>query len=156
MKAARAPDPAGGQPARAMLLLPAVLSSLPVIGSRLLDFARDAAGERGAGKEVHALRLAVQEACTNVIKHGRMSDADRRLAIRFELEGDQLNILISDSGEPFDPGAVDPTLSLDDEPAEGGYGLFLIRSLVDVINYQSAGGTNTLTLGKVLPPEEST
>lgn len=136
-----------------MLLLPAVLSSLPVIGRRLLDFARDAAGERGAGQEIHALRLAVQEACTNVIKHGRMSDAERRLAIRFEMEGDQLNILISDQGEPFDPGAVDPTLSWDDEPAEGGYGLFLIRSLVDVMDYQSAGGTNTLTLSKFLPPE---
>jgi anti-sigma regulatory factor (Ser/Thr protein kinase) len=32
--------------------------------------------------------------------------------------------------------------------AEGGYGLFLINSLVDVIRYESSGGWNTLTLIK--------
>lgn len=154
MKPARRTEPAGGDPARAMLLLPAVLSSLPVIGERLIAFAGEAAAERGAGPALHRLRLAVQEACTNVIRHGRMTDAQRRLAVQFELLGDMVHVRISDRGEPFDPTAADHVLPTGSEPAEGGYGLFLINRLVDVVEYHSADGTNTLTLGKLLAEED--
>jgi anti-sigma regulatory factor (Ser/Thr protein kinase) len=41
-----------------------------------------------------------------------------------------------------------------EDPAEGGYGLFLIQALVDEIYYEARAKGNTLVLRKRLPPEE--
>jgi serine/threonine-protein kinase RsbW len=154
MKAARDHScEAEGAPG-SLLLLPVALSSLPLIGSRLRAYACEAAGERGEAKEVHDLRLAVQEACTNVIKHGQMSPEERRLVIRFEFAEDVLSVLITDQGAPFEPPEVSEPPGTREDPAEGGYGLFLIRALVDEMFYEIRPRGNTLVLRKRLQPEE--
>lgn len=139
------------EPRRAMLLLPATLPSLPIIGERLHAFAREICDGLGDAREVHDLRLAVQEACTNLIKHGRLADGDRRLALRFEMNNHALSVLITCRGEAFDPRRETALPGSADEPAEGGYGLFLIRALVDGMSYEAADGGNTLVLVKRLP-----
>jgi serine/threonine-protein kinase RsbW len=142
----REPDP--------WLLLPVALSSLPLIGSRLYDYACEVAGERGRGKDVRNLRLAVQEACTNVIKHGRISPDERRLVLRFEFADDVLSVLITDQGAPFEPPLVFEPPGTREDPAEGGYGLFLMRALVDEMYYETRTKGNTLVLRKRLQLEE--
>jgi serine/threonine-protein kinase RsbW len=149
------PDDLPREPKRAMHLLPAELSSLPIIGERLHAFATDAAGPVGEAKEVHDLRLAVQEACTNLINHGWIASDKRRLAVRFELMGNLLSVYITDQGEAFDPRGEDVTPA-GVSPAEGGYGLALIRSLVDELHYEATESGNTLVLGKRLPPGDET
>jgi anti-sigma regulatory factor (Ser/Thr protein kinase) len=154
MKAAREHSLAEEGWPGAMLLLPVALASLPLIGSRLHAFAREVAGERGEAKEVHDLRLAVQEACTNVIKHGRRSAAERRFVIRFEFAEDVLSVLVTDQGAPFEPPVISEPPGSREDPAEGGYGLFLMRALVDEMFYEVRARGNTLVLRKRLPPEE--
>ncbi len=137
-----------------LLLLPIALSALPLIGSRLHAYASQVAGARGEAKEVHDLRLAVQEACANIIKHGQMAPQERRLVVRFEFADDVLSVLITDQGVPFDPPVVLEPPGTAEEPAEGGYGLFLIRALVDEVFYRADTKGNTLVLRKRLLPEE--
>jgi serine/threonine-protein kinase RsbW len=154
MRPARLPAPASPEPRRAMLLLPVELSSLPIIGARLRAFAEEAAGPIGEAKELHELRLAVQEYATNVIKHGRIEEANRRLVVRFELFQDLLTVFITDQGEAFDPRREATLPGGEEDPAEGGYGLFLIQALVDEIRYETTESGNTLILRKQLPARD--
>ena len=65
------------------------------------------------------------------------------------------NILIfvlTDSGKEFDPTKVpdaDVTLSAEEREI-GGLGIFLIRQIMDIVEYQRIDGKNVLTIGKQL------
>lgn len=150
-----APRPDEGQRPGDTLLVPADLDSLPFVGARLHAFARDMAGETGDAKEVHDLRLAVQEACANIIKHGALAASDRRLLVRFDFTGGLLSVLVTSRGEPFDPRQEASLPSQEFDFAEGGYGLFLIQALVDRVDYLVTEGGNTLVLAKRLPPGDA-
>ena len=67
-------------------------------------------------------------------------------------DGQWLTFVIRDSGTPFDPTTkedADTTLSAEERPI-GGLGIFLVRQLMDVIQYQRDGDKNVLTLRKKL------
>ena len=64
----------------------------------------------------------------------------------------ELCFVIRDKGKPFDPTAqdeADTTLSLEERPI-GGLGIYLVRQLMDSINYERIDGQNVLTLRKKL------
>ena len=67
-----------------------------------------------------------------------------------------LKFTISDSGTPFDPTArpeADTTLSAEERPI-GGLGIYLVRQLMDSINYERIDNKNVLTLRKKLTSNE--
>ncbi|HYT32400.1 MAG TPA: ATP-binding protein [Thermoanaerobaculia bacterium] len=97
------------------------------------------------------LKLAVDEACTNIVEHGYvgMPQGDMRVSIAFD--GERLTVVISDHGRSFDPERIaPPDIRMDCEEREpGGLGWHLIRSTVDGFRYESgAGEGNLLTLVK--------
>ncbi len=60
--------------------------------------------------ELFAIRLAVEEALTNAIKHGNGSDPAKNVRIEYEIDPEQVRIRIEDEGPGFDPEEVpDPT-----------------------------------------------
>ena len=112
----------------------------------------DRAGERfGVDRAVLAdLRLAVDEAVTNIILHGYNGRAGQ-VELHLERDGDAVIIRIRDQAESFDASHVNaPQLdtSLADRPF-GGMGLFLIKKLTDEAEFLSLpGGGNELKLVK--------
>jgi serine/threonine-protein kinase RsbW len=112
----------------------------------------DRAGERfGVDSAVLAdLRLAVDEAVTNIILHGYNGRAGQ-VELHLERDGDAVIIRIRDQAESFDASHVNaPQLdtSLADRPF-GGMGLFLIKKLTDEAEFLSLpGGGNELKLVK--------
>lgn len=116
------------------------------------DFITESAQLAGLSPEkIGELLLAVDEAVTNIIMHGGI-DAAHHIEIETQASPDTLSIRILDNGRQFDPtAAAEP--DLDAPPLEcakpGGYGIYLLRSLVDQVNYQfQADGRNELTLSK--------
>ena len=64
----------------------------------------------------------------------------------------QLIFILTDAGKEFDPTQIpdaDITLSAE-ERSIGGLGIFLIRQIMNTIEYQRIDGKNVLTLGKDL------
>jgi len=110
---------------------------------------------RAAGGDARScgdLKLAVDEACTNVIEHGYEG---RSGTIRLSVaeNGGSLTVIIEDRGLPFDPSSVaPPDLSAGWRDRKiGGLGWHFIRSCVDEIRYEpGADGRNRLTLVKKL------
>jgi anti-sigma regulatory factor (Ser/Thr protein kinase) len=104
---------------------------------------------------IYHLTLAVDEACTNAIKHGYDGQAGR-IEITIEPTKDGVRTVIRDWGVPFEPDAVpvpDISAPLDKRP-QGGLGLFLIRKVMDEVHFKfDAVNGNTLTMVKRLAGE---
>jgi serine/threonine-protein kinase RsbW len=73
------------------------------------------------------LKLAITEACSNSVRHA-YADGDGSVDIRYQLHSDRLVIEVADNGEGFDPH---PAESDEDDLAEGGLGIAIIRSVAD-------------------------
>jgi anti-sigma regulatory factor (Ser/Thr protein kinase) len=116
------------------------------------EFVGQAAEQAGfSGKEVYAVQLAADEACSNVIEHAYAGQPDGEIEIDCEVVGGQITIVIHDHGKEFDITKVrKPNLSKDlGERQVGGLGVFLIYKLMDEVCFQSSKETgNILTMVK--------
>ena len=96
------------------------------------------------------LRLAVDEAVTNVVIHG-YGDLEGKVEIQMEAQGDSVVIRIRDHAKTFDPRCVNtPQLdtALKDRPF-GGMGIFLIKKMTDKAEFiPLQGGGNEIRLVK--------
>jgi serine/threonine-protein kinase RsbW len=123
------------------------------------EFVAEACRRAGAGgRAVFDLRLAVDEACTNIIEHGYAGRPPGSIDIRVEANGDRIVVTIADRGASFAPSALpEPDLSADWKSRPlGGLGWHLIRSAVDDVDYRpDAASGNRLTLIKRLGPKRT-
>jgi serine/threonine-protein kinase RsbW len=108
---------------------------------------------RAAGfsdKAVYAVQLAADEAASNIIEHAYAGRADASFEMSCEFSGDRLVITFVDQGMSFDISkVVKPDVKADlSERKIGGLGIFLIRKLMDDVQYKSTSSENTLVLTK--------
>jgi serine/threonine-protein kinase RsbW len=105
------------------------------------------------------LKLAVDEACSNLVVHGYRGREPGPIAVAFALDGDEIVITITDHAPPFNP--EDAPIPRLDAPAgdrrPGGLGWHLIKQIADRLEYESdAEKGNRLTMVKKFvrrPPE---
>jgi serine/threonine-protein kinase RsbW/sigma-B regulation protein RsbU (phosphoserine phosphatase) len=106
--------------------------------------------------DAYVLTLVMEEVFTNVVRHGYPEEGGHRIAVRLELAGGVVTLVVEDDAQSFDPVQA-PLADLDaplDERRVGGLGVHLIRTLVDDVAYRRDGGRNVLTLRKKLQPKE--
>jgi anti-sigma regulatory factor (Ser/Thr protein kinase) len=99
-----------------------------------------------------SLNLALEEAVTNVIMYAYPEGTDGTVDIITEVNDGLLTFIIKDSGKAFDPTQkedADVTLSAE-ERSIGGLGIFLVRQIMDSVDYQRIDNQNILTLKKKL------
>ena len=99
-----------------------------------------------------SLNLALEEAVTNVIMYAYTEGTDGTVDIITEANDGLLTFIIKDSGKAFDPTQkedADVTLSAEERQI-GGLGIFLVKQIMDTVNYQRIDGQNILTLTKKL------
>jgi len=101
---------------------------------------------------VYKIQLAVDEACTNVMKHSYKNDPTQDIGISVSWDDMRLIVEITDSGLPFDPGNYhQPDLgTFIKQKKRGGLGIHLIRSLMDEVRYDRKNDKNLITLVKEL------
>jgi len=104
------------------------------------------------------ISLAVDEACTNVIKHAHKFDARRKIDLEVNYDSKRIEIVISDKGAGFDPGAL-PKPDLNKyihEAKMGGLGIHLMKTLMDEVIYSfNPGVKNQVKLIKYLKNSKS-
>lgn len=129
-------------------IFPATFESLDSIREFVGQAARDAEMN---DDEVYAVQLAVDEACSNIIEYAYAGVKGEKIECTFNSFPDGLTVIIKDHGKPFDPASVpdpDMTLNIKKRPL-GGLGVFLMRSMMDKIHYESLGEAgNVLTMVK--------
>ncbi|HET54675.1 MAG TPA: ATP-binding protein [Ignavibacteria bacterium] len=118
------------------------------------EFVENVARESGFSKEiVSKISLAVDEACTNVIKHAYKFSPDREIKILTQFNDSKLTIRITDSGDKFDPNLIpEPNLKeYHKQKKVGGLGMFLMKKLMDEVQYHTlSGNQNQVVLVKYL------
>jgi len=103
---------------------------------------------------LYDLKLAVDEACTNIITHGYAGMDPGTIILCVEPGPGQVRITITDFGrcfEPADSPAPDVEAALDDRPT-GGFGLYFIYQTMDEVDYIADPCGNRLMLCKRLQP----
>lgn len=101
-------------------------------------FVFQAASEAGFDeKEIYAVELAVDEACSNIIEHAYGGEDKGEIECTCNDTNDGLEIIIRDDGRPFDPKLIpSPNFSVElNELKPRGAGLFLIRNMMDDVDF---------------------
>ncbi len=115
----------------------------------------DAAQSAGFNeKACFQIALACDEACANIIEHAYGGQGKGEIEVAWGVAAGRFHIIFRDNGSPFDPGAVplpNPELPLDDEQTVGGWGLQIIRQVMDEMDFHFDDAGNSLTLTKYLP-----
>jgi serine/threonine-protein kinase RsbW len=99
------------------------------------------------------LKLAVEEACTNVITHGYAGMNPGSIMLVLEFDRAQVRVTLTDFGHPFEPcepAAPDVEASLEDGRLHR-FGLYFIYQTMDHIGYETCQDGNHLTFVKRLP-----
>lgn len=88
---------------------------------------------------IFAIKLALEEALTNGVKHGNANDPSKKITVRFYVSNDRIVIMVKDQGPGFSPDKVpDPTA---DENLErpNGRGIMLMHAYMTRVCYNDCG-----------------
>jgi len=98
---------------------------------------------------VNAFKLSIDEAATNIIKHA-YRDKEGPITMRVVVKKNSMTVILIDQGKFFDPGRVqNPDLNrYVDIGKKGGLGIFIMRKLIDEIEYRHTEEGNELRLTK--------
>ena len=103
-------------------------------------------------EQVFNLNLVLEEAVSNVIFYAYTKEEHQEIVLTAKMSNKSLIFVLTDSGKEFDPTQapdVDVALSAEERKI-GGLGIFLIRQIMNKVEYQRIEGKNVLTLGKDL------
>jgi anti-sigma regulatory factor (Ser/Thr protein kinase) len=99
---------------------------------------------------VFSLNLVIEEALANIISYGYDDQGSHQIRMEFAREGSDLRLTIIDDGHEYDPTLkMDPDINLSvGERPVGGLGIFLIKKIMDRVEYQREDNKNYLILTK--------
>ncbi len=94
------------------------------------------------GDRVDALKTAVSEAVTNAIEHGNQHDAAMKVIVLLTVRDDELIVSVADQGrqmlDQHHTTRVPQIQDILDKDDKGGWGIWLIRELVDEVEFTTA------------------
>lgn len=111
--------------------------------SEIRDFIASSARDVGISEDtVENIMLAVDEACTNIIKHAYKYNPDGEIKISFDFSKGKFTVIIQDEGASFEPDLIpDPDLQkYYRQRRVGGLGMYLMKSLMDEVKYVTVPG----------------
>ena len=120
---------------------------------RISDFVHDAGKRLGLTDDaLFDIDLAVEEACTNIVRHAYRPDQAGDMGVRVDGTDDAISIELTDWGQPFEADAAHLAVDVPVEVrAAGGMGVLLVHKLMDDVTRRTAsvpGGPNVLTMVK--------
>ena len=95
-------------------------------------------------KEQFGVRLSLEEAIVNGIKHGNQLDPDKKVHVRYQVSPQEICIEIEDEGPGFNPDRVPNPLSPENLERPGGRGVFLMRHYMTSVQFNERGNRVSL------------
>ncbi len=130
-----------GQPHSHNIVIPSQLNRITgVIEAIIADMMQHGYTE----KAQFAVRLALEEAISNAIRHGNRHDPDKTVGIDYQVDPRKLVITICDQGPGFHPEEVpDPTLE-ENLTRPCGRGVMLMKAYMDEVSFNQQGNAVTM------------
>jgi len=104
------------------------------------------AGHQTTKKTRFRLQVVLSEALSNAIVRGNGENTEKWVDVRAELLSDTIRVHVTDEGPGFDPGLVPDPVTPEQLDTSGGRGLYLIRKLVDSVEFNEQGNSICMTL----------
>jgi anti-sigma regulatory factor (Ser/Thr protein kinase) len=114
------------------------------------EFVRSCAQAPGCSREcIQSLLLATEEIFVNIVNHAYDDPVSGSIELVFDtIANDTVSLQFTDQGKAFNPLQVPPPdikASIKNRKP-GGLGIFMVKQLVDSVQYQRHGNSNVLTL----------
>ena len=132
------PDDTGGE-----YVIPSDLEAARRVQDRIEAVVKAAFDEHDA----FAVKMAVEEALVNAIKHGNQMDRTKKVRICYRLLTDRFECHISDEGPGFDPADVPDPTAVENLERPCGRGLMLMRHYMNEVAYNAEG--NRVSMSRV-------
>lgn len=136
-----------------ILKIPTRSTNLKIIRDFIMDISDRAGFENQACCDI---ALAVDEGCTNVIKHAYRGGDDKEIMVNVKYDTEKITIVISDTGKGFDPNSY-KNLDLEEylkKLKKGGLGIHIMKNTMDEINFmKEKHNINSVQMVKFLPHE---
>jgi serine/threonine-protein kinase RsbW len=97
--------------------------------------------------DLFSIKLAVEEALVNAIKHGNQYDRTKKVEIAYQVLSDRFVVRITDEGDGFDPADVPDPTAVENLERPCGRGLMLMRYYMTEVAYSDRG--NSVEMAKV-------
>ncbi len=99
-------------------------------------------------EEKDSLAIAVTEIVGNAIVHGNKNDKNKNVTIDFEYKNDSITVVIQDEGKGFNENDIANPLEPENLLKESGRGIFIVRALMDQVNFVYTKGGMQVRLVK--------
>ncbi len=96
-------------------------------------------------RDLFALKLAVEEAIHNAIRHGNHGDQSKQIHIKYRVTPRRCDVVIADEGAGFNPASVPDPTSEQNIEQPSGRGLLLMRAFMNSVVFNELGNAVTLT-----------
>ena len=142
----QAPDASDFQSRHLLLRLDKVIPSDPTL---LDDAINDITAEldatacwNGDEPDVESIGVAVREAIANAMVHGNHCDPEKTVSVSVAVNQNcDLLVNVKDSGSGFDPSRLPDPTAPENLLAPHGRGIFIIRQLMDEVDFKFEHGT---------------
>ncbi len=94
---------------------------------------------RFTAKASFAIKLALEEALTNAVRHGNCCDPSKKITVRYAVNSEKAVIIVRDEGIGFIPDDVPDPTTPDRLPRPAGRGIMLMRTYMDELSYRDHG-----------------
>lgn len=140
---------AAKQPYQSILSIPSQTERL----NDVREFVSGLAREHGFSEDdINKITIAVDEACTNIIKHGYNYSPDKKIDVEIVRRGQDFEITIADQGKHFDASAIQTPDMKDyfEHYRRGGLGVYLMKRIMDKVEFKLQSDRNVLRMIKTL------
>lgn len=97
-------------------------------------------------REIFSIKLALEEALVNAIKHGNQMDRNKKVQIQYRVRPERFDIRISDEGKGFNPEDVPDPMAVENLERPCGRGLLLMRHYMTEVNFHPPGNRLFMTM----------
>ena len=117
--------------------MPSEIKAISPLTDRLMRLIE---GSRCVAGDERAVELALREGLSNAVIHGNGMNAHKLVRIRCRCElGKGVSIIVTDSGQGFDPNAVPDPLVVERLEADHGRGIHLMKLAMDEVSFERGG-----------------
>jgi serine/threonine-protein kinase RsbW len=102
-----------------------------------------------AHSDCMGMRLALEEAVVNALRHGHRFDPAKQVRVRFRVDAWETLVEVEDEGPGFDPNAVPDPAAAENLDRPSGRGLLLMRHFTSWLRFHGRG--NRVTLCRIGP-----
>ena len=104
------------------------------------------------GHDIFSIKLALEEALINAIKHGNQLDRNKKIRVSYRVLHDRFEVRIRDEGPGFDPADVPDPTAIENLERPCGRGLMLMRHYMTEVAYGDGG--SSVIMSKVFRPKK--